>query len=156
MEALVLVGHGSKLPYSKQTVTEVADKIRAKGQYEVVEVGMMEFNHPTIPEAIQKVIDMGYKKIVVTPVFLAPGNHTERDIPTILGLLKEECHDENCDCHAHSHEHGHDHSHAHAHGHAHSHGDPMDIPEDVEIIYRKPMGADDRVIDIVLDRAKGL
>ena len=59
---------------------------------------MMEFNEPTIPEAIKKVIDAGAKKVIVTPVFLAPGNHTERDIPKILGIYKG---DDDCGHHHH-------------------------------------------------------
>lgn len=145
MEALVLVGHGSRLPHSKNVVVEVAEKIKARNSYDIVEVGMMEFNEPTIPQAIQKVIDAGATKIIVTPVFLAPGNHTERDIPKILGIYEGDG-----DCHHHHH---HDHE---CSGHHHHDTEELEIPEGVEIIYRKPMGADDRIVDIVLDRTKGL
>jgi sirohydrochlorin cobaltochelatase len=135
MEALVLVGHGSRLPHSKNVVMEVAEKIKARNIYDIVEVGMMEFNEPTIPQTIKKVIDAGAKKVIVTPVFLAPGNHTERDIPKILGIYEGD--DEG--------------------GHHHHHDtETVEIPEGVELVYRKPMGADDRIIDIVLDRANGL
>ncbi|AEH06630.1 sirohydrochlorin cobaltochelatase [Methanothermococcus okinawensis IH1] len=30
MEALVLIGHGSRLPYSKEIVSEIAEKIKEK------------------------------------------------------------------------------------------------------------------------------
>jgi sirohydrochlorin cobaltochelatase len=150
MEALVLVGHGSRLPHSKSVVNEVAEKIKLREDYDIVEVGMMEFNEPTIPQAIRKVIDMGAKKIIVTPVFLAPGNHTERDIPKILGIYKG---DNGCSGHHHHHEHGHE---CDGHHHHHHHCEELEIPSDVEIIYRNPMGADDRIVDIVLDRTKGL
>jgi len=148
MEALVLVGHGSRLPHSKNVVVEVAEKIKARNIYDIVEVGMMEFNEPTIPQAIQKVIDAGATKIIVTPVFLAPGNHTERDIPKILGIYEGDG-----DCHHHHH---HDHDCGGHHHHHHHDTEELEIPEGVEIIYRKPMGADDRIVDIVLDRTKGL
>ncbi len=147
MKALVLLGHGSRLPYSKQIVGDIAEKIKERNIYDVVEIGMMEFNEPTIPQAINKVIEKGAKKIIVVPVFLAHGNHTKRDIPTILGMLKEEEHEHH---HNNNGECGHGHHHHH-----HHHGEPMDLPEDVEIIYREPLGADDRIVDIVLDRANG-
>ena len=35
MEALVLVGHGSRLPHSKNVVMEVAEKIKARGIYRI-------------------------------------------------------------------------------------------------------------------------
>lgn len=170
-ETLLLVGHGSKLPYSKQLLTDIAEKVKARNEYDAVEIGLMEFNEPSIPDALKKIIESGSKKIIVVPVFLAPGTHTEKDIPRILGLLKE---DEKCGCdshcghhghegHSHGHEEhhhdhhehspGHGHTHGHGHHHGHHHGDAVDIPEDVEIIYKKPLGADDRIVDIVLERA---
>ncbi|AEF95825.1 sirohydrochlorin nickelochelatase [Methanotorris igneus] len=144
MEALVLVGHGSRLPYSKEVVEKIAEKIRAKNIYPIVEVGMMEFNEPTIPQAVKKAIEQGAKKIIVVPVFLAHGNHTKRDIPRILGLIEDDG----------EHHHNHKHEHHHHHHHHHEH-EKLEIPDDVEIIYREPLGADDRIVDIVLDRAAG-
>ncbi|WNY28718.1 hypothetical protein MmiEs2_09210 [Methanimicrococcus stummii] len=149
-ETLLLVGHGSKLPYSKQLILDIAEKVKARNEFENVEIGLMEFNEPSIPDALKKIIEGGSKRIIVVPVFLAPGTHTEKDIPRILGLLKEEE-----SYHSHDHEHHHDHEHGHGHHghHHHHHGDPVDIPEDVEIVYKKPLGADDRIVDIVMERA---
>jgi len=150
MEALVLVGHGSRLPYSKEIVSEIAEKIREKNIYPIIEVGMMEFNEPTIPQAINSAVEKGAKKIIVVPVFLAHGNHTKRDIPKILGIYEGDDETE------HHHEHGEGCEHHHHHHHHHHHDtEKIELPEDVEIIYREPMGADDRVVDIVLDRAQG-
>ena len=142
MEALVLVGHGSRLPYSKEVVSKIAEKIRERNIYPIVEIGMMEFNEPTISQAIKKVIEKGAKRIIVVPVFLAHGNHTKRDIPKILGIYNGEEED------SHHHEH-------HHHHHHHHHEEPLEIPEDVEIVYREPIGPDDRLVDIVIDRALG-
>ncbi|GBF36189.1 MAG TPA: sirohydrochlorin nickelochelatase [Methanothermococcus okinawensis] len=140
MEALVLIGHGSRLPYSKEVINKIAEKIRKRNIYPIVEVGMMEFNEPTIPQAIKKVIEKGAKKIIVVPVFLAHGNHTKRDIPKILGIYNGE--EEN----SHHHEH---------HHHHHHHEESLEIPENVEIVYREPIGPDDRLVDIIIDRALG-
>ncbi|MBO4302386.1 sirohydrochlorin nickelochelatase [Methanosarcinaceae archaeon] len=177
-EALILVGHGSRLPFSKELIQTITEKIRAKNEYEVVEYGMMEFNTPTIKDAVEAAIAKGSKRLIVVPVFLAPGNHSERDIPTILGLAptekakmiiaEEEHHHEHhhdhdhghCheDGHEHEHEHHHDHDHEHHHEH-HHHDHKCDavgqLPEDVEIVYRGTIGADDKIVDIVLERAKG-
>ncbi|ACX72387.1 cobalamin (vitamin B12) biosynthesis CbiX protein [Methanocaldococcus vulcanius M7] len=140
MEALVLVGHGSRLPYSKELLVNLAEKIKEKNLFPIVEIGMMEFNEPTIPEAVKKAIDQGAKKIIVVPVFLAHGIHTTRDIPKMLGLI-EDTHED-------------DHHHHHHHHHHHDF-EKLEIPEDVEIVYREPIGADDRIVDIIIDRAFG-
>ncbi len=130
-----MVGHGSRLPYSKEFILKIAEKIKEKNIFPIVEVGLMEFNEPTIPQAIKNAIDKGAKKIIVVPVFLAHGIHTTRDIPKILGLIEDD---------------GEEHHHHH-----HHHHEKINIPEDVEIIYREPLGADDRIVDIVIDRAFG-
>lgn len=166
-ETLLLVGHGSKLPYSKQLLVDIAEKVKAKNEFENVEIGLMEFNEPTIPNALKKIIASGSKKIIVVPVFLAHGTHTTKDIPTILGLLKNSHSHSHDHPHGHSHDHPHDHSHdhphdhSHDHSHGHSHGgcghhhetEAIEVPADVEIIYRDPLGADDRIVEIVMERA---
>ena len=137
----MLVGHGSRLPYSKELLIKLAEKVKEKNMFPIVEIGLMEFNEPTIPQAVKKAIEQGAKKIIVVPVFLAHGIHTTRDIPKLLGLIDEE---------------EHEHSHGHHHHHHHHHTDEkLEIPEDVEIIYREPIGADDRIVDIIIDRAFG-
>ncbi|CAB3288162.1 Sirohydrochlorin cobaltochelatase [Methanocaldococcus lauensis] len=143
MEALILVGHGSRLPYSKELLVKLSEKVKEKNLFPIVEIGLMEFNEPTIPQAVKKAIERGAKKIIVVPVFLAHGIHTTRDIPKMLGLIDEEDND-----------HNHDEHHHHHHHHHHEH-EKLEIPEDVEIIYREPIGADDRIVDIIIDRAFG-
>ncbi|WNY24668.1 hypothetical protein MsAc7_01920 [Methanolapillus millepedarum] len=158
-ETLLLVGHGSKLPYSKQLLVDVADKVKTSGQFQNVEIGLMEFNEPTIPQSLKKIIADGTKRIIVVPVFLAPGTHTEKDIPRMLGILKDSAVQDHQHCHDHGIPHNHDQSSGqdgckHGNGHGHHHNfEKVDIPKDVEIIYKKPIGADDRIAEIVMERA---
>lgn len=133
---VLLVGHGSRLPYGKDVVSQIADMYRENGEF-LVEVGFMNMSKPSIPEAINSLAENGAEKIVVTPVFLAHGVHTTEDIPRILGLNN-----------------GHDES---KHGHGHSHGHSQDEEEveinfKGEIIYTEPLGADRRIANIIKDR----
>lgn len=136
---VVLVGHGSRLPYGKDVVSQIAEMYR-KDQDNLVEVGFMNMSKPSIPEAINMLTENGAEKIVVTPVFLAHGVHTTEDIPRILGLNNGD--DET--------EHG---GHSHSHGHNHDH-EEVKINFEGEIIYTEPLGADKRIADIVKDRVK--
>jgi sirohydrochlorin cobaltochelatase len=133
---VLLVGHGSRLPYGKDVVSQIADMYRENGEF-IVEVGFMNMSKPSIPEAINSLAENGAEKIIVTPVFLAHGVHTTEDIPRILGLNN-----------------GHDESkHGHGHSHGHSHDDEeVEINFKGEIIYTEPLGADRRIADIVKDR----
>ena len=133
---VLLVGHGSRLPYGKDVVSQIADMYRENREF-IVEVGFMNMSKPSIPEAINSLAENGAEKIVVTPVFLAHGVHTTEDIPRILGLNN-----------------GHDESkHGHSHAHGHNHDDEeIEINFKGEIIYTEPLGADRRIADIVKDR----
>ncbi|WP_456482033.1 sirohydrochlorin nickelochelatase [Methanopyrus sp.] len=140
MVAVVLVGHGSRLPYSRQVVEKIAEYVREMGDFETVEVGFMELCEPTVQEAVKKAAESGVDKIVVVPVFLAHGVHTKRDIPKMLGLEPEWDNDEE------------DHDHHHHHHHHHRDYTPVDV--DAEIVYAEPLGADPRIAEIVIDRIK--
>ena len=133
---VLLVGHGSRLPYGKDVVSQIADMYRENEDF-FVEVGFMNMSKPSIPEAINNLADRGVEKIVVTPVFLAHGVHTTEDIPRILGLNNG--HDED------------KHGHGHSHGHSHDE-EEVEITFEGEIIYTEPLGADKRIADIVKDR----
>ncbi len=132
---VLLVGHGSRLPYGKDVVSQIADMYR-EGEGYLVEVGFMNMSKPSIPEAINNLAKQGAEKIIVTPVFLAHGVHTTEDIPRILGLNN-----------------GHGDS-GHSHGHSHSHEDETEVKIDFkgEIIYTEPLGADRRIAAIINDR----
>jgi len=133
---VLLVGHGSRLPYGKDVVCQIAEMYRENEDY-FVEVGFMNMSKPSIPESINNLAERGAEKIVVTPVFLAHGVHTTEDIPRILGLNNG--YDEN------------KHGHGHSHGHSHDEKE-VEITFKGEIIYTEPLGADKRIADIVKDR----
>ena len=103
----------------------------------------MELCGPSIPESINKLVDEnGLERLVVVPVFIAPGMHTTHDIPHILGFLDD-------------HEHGHSHGHSHGHGdHDHVH-DLTPVEFDGEILYPEPIKADDILIDILAKMIEG-
>ncbi len=132
---ILLVGHGSRLPYGKDVVSQLAEMYKENSNY-LVEVGFMNISKPSIPSAINKLAKGGVEKIIVTPVFLAHGVHTKQDIPHILGL-----------------DNGHEHSHGHDHGHSHEEEEEQEeIEFEGEIIYTEPLGADTRLVDIIKDR----
>jgi len=82
----LLVGHGSKLPYNKQLIENTAKNIADKEEGYVVKTGFMEFNEPSIPEAVEAFRDEDIEMLQVVPLFLARGTHIDVDIPEILGI----------------------------------------------------------------------
>jgi len=135
---VLLVGHGSRLKYGKDVISQLADIYRGDVDYPI-EIGFMNMSKPSIPAAINKLANMGVKKIVVTPIFLAHGIHTTQDIPRILGLKNNNK--------SHHHNHNDD-------DHHHSLEKEESIQFEGEIIYTEPLGADVRIVDIIKDRVK--
>lgn len=131
---ILLVTHGSRLNYNKEFATALYDKFEKTCDLPS-SFGFMELCGPSIPESIDKLVDENdLERLVVVPVFIAPGMHTTHDIPHILGFLEE---------------HEHSHSHDHGHGHDHSH-DLTPVEFDGEILYPEPIKADDILIDILV------
>ena len=52
---ILAIGHGSKLPYNKEVVTQIADYIAQKHTNVVVRTGFMENSEPTLEEAIKQI-----------------------------------------------------------------------------------------------------
>ena len=135
---ILLVTHGSRLNYNKEFATALYNKFEKTCDLPS-SFGFMELCGPSIPESINKLVDENdLERLVVVPVFIAPGMHTIHDIPHILGLLEEHEHE-----HSHSHSHGHD-----DHDYVH---DLTPVEFDGEILYPEPIKADDILIDILVD-----
>ena len=131
---ILLVTHGSRLNYNKEFATALFAKFEKTSEFPCG-YGFMELCGPSIPESINKLVDENdLERLVVVPVFIAPGMHTTHDIPHILGFLDD-------------HEHEHHHDHGHGHGHAH---DLTPVEFDGEILYPEPIKADDILIDILV------
>jgi len=151
---VLLISHGSRLPYGEEVINQVAKIYQEKTDYPVV-VSFMNMSKPSIPAAINQLADEGVEKIVAIPVFLAHGVHTKQDIPKLLQINNGHGSNEDNE-HGHSHGHSHDHGHQHEQGHGHSHDHQDEEAEEIrfkgEIIYTEPLGADNRIADIIEDR----
>jgi sirohydrochlorin cobalto/nickelchelatase len=88
---ILAIGHGSKLPFNKEVVTQIADYIAQKHSDVIVRAGFMENSEPTLEEAIEGFSGTGVTKVAAVPVFLASGVHITKDIPRILSLDEKGC-----------------------------------------------------------------
>lgn len=120
--AVVLIGHGSTLPYNKEVIEELGRGIEKQGIFKEVRVAFMQLNSPSIEDVLRNLAEGGMKKIVAQPVFLADGAHTTEDIPGKLKIAFE--------------------------------GAWADLGKDVKLVYAKPIGVDERIVDILVDRVK--
>jgi len=85
-KGMLLVGHGSTMPYNKDLVEKTAAMIRAQNTDFIVKSGFMNMNTPTIKESLDEFRHEKIDALVVVPLFLAKGVHIEKDIPGEIGL----------------------------------------------------------------------
>lgn len=126
---ILLIGHGSSLPYGSKVLYKLAEEYKEMSDFPVI-VGFMNVEEPTIPAAINILAKKGVTKIIAVPVFLAHGIHTKQDIPYMLGLGdgREDAH--------------------------YKQVKQEEIKFDGQIIYIEPLGADPRIADIIEDRVE--
>lgn len=123
--SVIVMGHGSRLPYNREVVELNAQRLRDRGH--TVYVGFNEFDEPKIEDVIPGMIDDGAEEIVALPLFISLGKHLTMDVPAKLGI--ENFSDG---------------------GTVHRDG------RDVEVRYAQPIGADPRLVDVLVEKLRRL
>jgi sirohydrochlorin ferrochelatase len=86
--AVVLLGHGSRLPEANQGLAEVAGHLRFLHVGEWVEVAFLQLAQPGLGEVVFQCVQAGADRVVVQPFFLFPGAHVLQDIPAAVEALR--------------------------------------------------------------------
>jgi len=83
-EAILLMGHGSRVPGAGKGMEKVAGRLKEKFGYSRVEICFMSGLEPHFSEALQKCVSQGATKVLVIPYFLHIGVHLLQDIPRMI------------------------------------------------------------------------
>lgn len=83
-EAVILLGHGSRIPGAGEGMEQVARRMREKRGQGIVETCYMSKLGPHFPEVFEKCVAGGAQKIIVIPYFLHSGLHILEDVPELL------------------------------------------------------------------------
>ena len=89
LTAVLILGHGSPVSKANNTLLEVAEAVRIKGGYGIVQPAFLQFEHPNFAEAVDKIVGMGAQQIIVHPYFLYMGAHVTKDLPFEIGTAKK-------------------------------------------------------------------
>ncbi len=81
--ALILIDHGSRRAEANAVLDDVAALVRRADPGRAVHTAHMELAPPSLAEAVAACVAEGAPEIVVVPWFLAPGQHSTRDIPLL-------------------------------------------------------------------------
>lgn len=83
-EAIILMGHGSRVPGAGKDMEEVANRLKEKHGYPWVEICFVSRLGPHFPEIFEKCVKQGAQKVLVIPYFLHEGLHLLLDIPEMM------------------------------------------------------------------------
>jgi len=83
-DTLILFAHGARDPGWRGPVDALARRLRAALPGTRVEPAFLERMSPTLIEAIDAAAQAGARRVVVAPVFWAPGGHLKNDVPALV------------------------------------------------------------------------
>ena len=87
-QAVLLVGHGSKLAGSSDAINQVIEALRKKEPSTLVHAAFLEIQSPNIPDGIELCLNQGAEEVIVIPYFVQAGKHVVEDIPRIVSEAK--------------------------------------------------------------------
>jgi sirohydrochlorin cobaltochelatase len=122
---IMVVGHGSRLPFNKDTISFQADLLKKKG-YENIAYAFNEFNEPHIETVFEEMVSKGADEIIVLPLFISLGAHLKHDIPGKI-RLEDGMTDDTF----------------------------MQDGRKITVRYAAPIGSDPRLTDIIIEKING-
>lgn len=87
--ALLLIAHGSRRAEANADLDFVAEQVRSRGVFAIVETCFLELAEPDIPTGAARCVAQGAERIVMLPYFLSPGVHVRSDLEEFRRDLTE-------------------------------------------------------------------
>ena len=78
--AVLLIAHGSRRKEANDDLLQLADLLRAKGLFPIVETAYLEVTAPDIPTGAARCVDRGARLVKLLPYFLSAGAHVVEDL----------------------------------------------------------------------------
>ena len=88
MEAILLVGHGSRDPEGNVELLRFADMVRSKAPQFLIETCFLEFAKPNIDQGIANCVAQGATRVVLVPIILFAAGHAKLHIPDAIDHAK--------------------------------------------------------------------
>ena len=87
--ALLLIAHGSRRPEANADLAFIANALRERGRYAVVQIAFLELAEPTIVSGGAMCVEAGATDVILLPYFLSPGVHVVEDLTAARDKLTE-------------------------------------------------------------------
>jgi sirohydrochlorin ferrochelatase len=87
--AILLIAHGSRRPEANADLELVADQLRKRGHFPVIQTAFLELADPSIKTGGARCVDSGATDVILLPYFLSPGKHVVEDLRLHRAQLRE-------------------------------------------------------------------
>jgi len=84
---LILLAHGSRDPFWRDSLEGLAESVRAQMPPEEVRVAFMQFEGPALPDVVEDAVRSGHTILRLLPLFMASAGHVDKDIKPLVGKL---------------------------------------------------------------------
>lgn len=89
MDAILLVGHGSRDPEGNRELKEFAREVAEQApENTLVETCFLELTRPSIADGVTACVDRGATRVVLVPIILFAAGHAKIDIPNAIDRAK--------------------------------------------------------------------
>jgi sirohydrochlorin ferrochelatase len=78
--AVLLIAHGSRREEANADLVRLAEMLRYRGEYAIVEPSYLEIAEPTIPQGAATCVAAGARCVLMLPFFLSAGSHVVDDL----------------------------------------------------------------------------
>jgi sirohydrochlorin ferrochelatase len=78
--ALLLIAHGSRNADANADLHQLAEAMRKRAEYPIVEAAFLELAEPNIPQGGRRCVERGAQRVVLVPYFLSAGVHVREDL----------------------------------------------------------------------------
>ncbi len=82
--AVIILFHGSAARGSADAALRIAEAVKLRGGFEIVETAFLIHQSPTLSAAIESAVKAGARRIAVVPFFMQPGGHVTIDVPRLI------------------------------------------------------------------------
>jgi sirohydrochlorin ferrochelatase len=87
--ALLLIAHGSRRSEANAELHTVAESLRERGRYAIVQPSFLELAEPGIEAGGVLCVEAGATDVILLPYFLSPGKHVVEDLTAARDRLRE-------------------------------------------------------------------
>jgi sirohydrochlorin cobaltochelatase len=86
--AIVLFAHGSRDPQWAAPFRAMQRKLEQARPDVDVDLAFLELMQPSLPDAVERLVGAGCKRVTVAPLFMAQGAHLKRDLAALIEELR--------------------------------------------------------------------